>query len=178
MKGGYTGGVIFFSRRTGLIAWLRDCANRCREESCPAEVLLPKKWRKKFAFLSRHVGRPGKVSLDHASISKLYQWAKTNIKCSNRKKACERPPSVHTTASNITHSAAHCRSIFFSIDEFREDCLGSSHGQRYLLLSKKWWLSVRFMMAMGLDLAGPPKIAHRKWTCPFFLSCSTLTCTI
>ena len=44
-----------------------------------------RKVEEKFAFLSPHVGRPGKAFLDHASISKLYPWAKTNIKCSNRK---------------------------------------------------------------------------------------------
>ena len=39
----------------------------------------------KFAFLSPRVGRPGKAFLDYASVSKLYPWVKTNIKCSNRK---------------------------------------------------------------------------------------------
>ena len=85
---------------------MRDCANPCPEEIRPVEVRLPKKWTKKFAFLSPHVGRPGKAFLDHAGVSKLYPWAKTNIKCSTRKKmACERPPLRHTTASNITSSA-------------------------------------------------------------------------
>ena len=65
---------------------MRDCATPCLEEIRPVEVLLPKRWTKKFAFLSPHVGRPGKAFLDHASDSKLYPWAKTNIKCSNRKK--------------------------------------------------------------------------------------------
>ena len=68
-------------------------------------MLLPKKWRKKFAFLSPHVRRPGKAFLDRITISKLYPWAKTNIKCLNRRTlACERPPVCHTAASNITHS--------------------------------------------------------------------------
>ena len=72
----------------------------------PAEVLLPEKWRKKFAFLSPHVGCPAKAFLDHASISKLYPWAKTSINCSNNNKmACERPPLCNTAAPNITHSA-------------------------------------------------------------------------
>ena len=49
---------------------------------------------------------PRKAFLDHTTILKLYPWAKTNIKCSNRKKlACERPPLCHTAASNITRSA-------------------------------------------------------------------------
>ena len=43
------------------------------------------KVEEKFAFLSLHVGRPGKTFLDHITISKLYPWAKTNIKCPNRK---------------------------------------------------------------------------------------------
>ena len=64
---------------------MRDCANPCLEEIRLVEVLLPKKWTKKFAFLSPHVGRPGKAFLDHASVSKLYPWAKTNIKSSNQK---------------------------------------------------------------------------------------------
>ena len=70
------------------------------------KCFFPKKWRKKFSFLSPHVGRPGKAFLDHVTISKLYPWAKANIKCSNRKKlAWERPPLCRTAASNITHSA-------------------------------------------------------------------------
>ena len=57
--------------------WLHDCANPCLEEIRPVEVPLPKKWRKKLAFLFPRVGRPGKAFLDHASIWKLYPWAKS-----------------------------------------------------------------------------------------------------
>ena len=72
----------------------------------PSSSAASRKWTKKFVFLSPHVGRPGKAFLDHNSVSKLYPWAKTNIKCSNRTKlACERPPLCHTAASNITSSA-------------------------------------------------------------------------
>ena len=45
------------------------------------------KVEEKFASLSPHVGRPGKAFLDHATISRLYPWAKTNINCPNRKKS-------------------------------------------------------------------------------------------
>ena len=78
MKGGYE--ALIFCEKNRI-----DCANPCLEEIRPVEMLLPKKWRKKFAFLSPHVGCPGKAFLDHASVSKLYPWAKSNIKCSNRK---------------------------------------------------------------------------------------------
>ena len=75
------------------------------KKSIHQKCFFPKSGGKKFAFLCPHVGRPGKAFVDHATISKLYPWTKTNIKCSNRiKLACERPPLCRTAASNITHS--------------------------------------------------------------------------
>ena len=69
-------------------------------------MLLPEKWRKKFAFLSPHVGRAGKAFLNHFTISKLYPWAKNNIKWPNGKNWHLRGhPLCHTAASNITYSA-------------------------------------------------------------------------
>ena len=57
-----------------------------------------------FSFSSCWMPREGLP--DHASVSKLYLWAKTNIKCSNRiKLACERPLLRRAAASNITSSA-------------------------------------------------------------------------
>ena len=62
-----------------MIAWLR-------KSSSPAKVLLSKEWREKLAFLSPHVGRPGKAFLDHTTIiSNVHPWASTSMKCSNRK---------------------------------------------------------------------------------------------
>ena len=79
MKGGIQNLISF--ETNGI-----DCViARILEEIRPAEVRLPKKWRKKFAFLSPHVVRSGKAFLDRATILKLDPWAKTNIKCSNQK---------------------------------------------------------------------------------------------
>ena len=61
---GYRGLISFRDEQDRL----HDCVNRCLKEIHPVEVLLPKKWRKKFAFLSLQVGRLGKAYLDHASI--------------------------------------------------------------------------------------------------------------
>ena len=102
MKGGVWRSDFFRKELDGL----RGCVNRCLEEICPAEVLLPKKWRKKFAFLSPHIERPGKAFLDQATISKPYPWAKINIKYSNRKKI------GHCVKH---HPLRHCQSRFFTI---------------------------------------------------------------
>ena len=40
---------------------------------------------RKVRYSFSQVGRPGKAFLDHASVLKLYPWAKTNIKRSNRR---------------------------------------------------------------------------------------------
>ena len=94
--------------------WLRGCANRCLQEIRPAELLLPEKQRKMFAFLSRHVGHPGKAFLDHTTISKLHPCAYINIKCSSRKNGMwEATVMPHHRAKH--HPFRHCRSRIFTI---------------------------------------------------------------
>ena len=93
--------------------WLRDCANPCLKEICPVEVLLPKKWTRKFVFLSPCVGRPEKAFLEHASVSKLSPWAMTNIKCSNRKNGMWEA-TIMQYCRVEHHLLRHCRSRFFT----------------------------------------------------------------
>ena len=47
---------------------LRGCANLCLEEICPAEVLLLKKCRKKFAFPPLCVRQTGAAFPDKVAI--------------------------------------------------------------------------------------------------------------
>ena len=90
--------INFFSRRTGLMAWLHESICRRNPSSRSASF---HKVQEKFAFLSPHVGRPGKPFLDHANISKLYPLATISNKCSNRQ-----TPTIPPLPVNILHYCA------------------------------------------------------------------------
>ena len=114
MKGGIQNLISF--ETNGI-----DCViARILEEIRPAEVRLPKSGGKN-AFLSPHVGRPGKAFLDRATILKLDLWAKTNIKCSNQKNwhvrghRCAVPPHqtspIPPSVIKVLHYCPHVQHV-------------------------------------------------------------------
>ena len=98
--------VWFFSKRLGLIVWLRESMSRRNPSSRSASS--PKVEEKTLLFfpLCHYGGRPEEASIDQVAIKTLYHAPKIYIKCWNRKiLALRMPPISLNTASNITHSA-------------------------------------------------------------------------
>ena len=106
--------------------WLRGCANLCLEEISPVEVLLLKKWRKKFAFLSLHVRCQGEAFLDQLAIWNLYPSQKIYVKWRHRKKlALWMPLTSLNAALYITHS------VIASQDSSRVTTTFNGHSTRH-----------------------------------------------